>query len=116
MVPLIADLLAKGLIEKRPVDGRSHALSLSLRGAVQRDATEAIMQAHEDRFEALIHPARSPRYAALWSRLQQWTMLGWSLERPDPSSSQNQVRSAKKDARRWRWVLKGGTTNEALDA
>lgn len=66
MVPLIADLLAKGLIEKRPVDGRSQALSLTPQGLVQRDAAEAIIHAHERRFEALLPPSK---VAALRSAL-----------------------------------------------
>ncbi|WP_242151408.1 MarR family winged helix-turn-helix transcriptional regulator [Sphingomonas sp. BAUL-RG-20F-R05-02] len=66
MVPLIADLLAKGLIEKRPVDGRSQALSLTPQGLVQRDAAEAIIRAHERRFEALFPPSK---VAALRSAL-----------------------------------------------
>jgi DNA-binding MarR family transcriptional regulator len=66
MVPLIADLLAKGLIEKRPVDGRSQALSLTPLGLAQRDAAEAIIHAHERRFEALFPPSK---VAALRSAL-----------------------------------------------
>ncbi|RZF65053.1 MarR family transcriptional regulator [Sphingomonas populi] len=53
MVPLMAGLVTKRLIDRYPVDGRSFALSLSPEGVAQRDAADAIMLAHERRFEAL---------------------------------------------------------------
>ena len=54
MVPLIAGLTAKGLVEKSPVDGRSQGLSLTVTGIVSRDAADAAMQAHERRFQSLL--------------------------------------------------------------
>ena len=54
MVPLIAGLTAKGLVEKSPVDGRSQGLSLTATGIVSRDAADAVMQAHERRFQSLL--------------------------------------------------------------
>jgi DNA-binding MarR family transcriptional regulator len=73
MVPLIAGLLAKGLLEKRRVDDRSHALSLTAAGLVQRDAAEAIIQAHDRRFEALFS---SSKVAALRSALVRIAAVG----------------------------------------
>lgn len=54
MVPLIAGLTAKGLVEKSPVDGRSQGLSLTATGIVSRDAADAAMKAHERRFQSLL--------------------------------------------------------------
>ena len=54
MVPLIAGLTAKGLVEKSPVDGRSQGLSLTATGIASRDAADAAMKAHERRFQSLL--------------------------------------------------------------
>lgn len=54
MVPLIATLATRGLILKSPVDGRSLALTLTTQGVQKRDEAEAIMDAHEARFEAML--------------------------------------------------------------
>lgn len=56
MVPLIASLGVRALIEKSRVDGRSHALSLTPEGEVLRKQAEAIMDAHEQRFSGLLGP------------------------------------------------------------
>lgn len=54
MVPLMASLSAKGLIEKSRVDGRSQALGLTDQGALkQRDAIKAI-DVHEAKFGAAL--------------------------------------------------------------
>ncbi|MDO7836728.1 MarR family transcriptional regulator [Sphingobium sp. HBC34] len=54
MVPLIAALASKGLLEKSPVDGRSLALSLTGAGEAARARVDAIMAANEARFEGLL--------------------------------------------------------------
>lgn len=54
MVPLIAGLCDKGLVEKERVDGRSQALLLTGAGETQRDAVVEVMGAVEARFEDLL--------------------------------------------------------------
>lgn len=54
MVPLITALAAKGYIEKSPVDGRSLALTLTKMGEAARAEAEAVMDAHEARFDTLL--------------------------------------------------------------
>ena len=54
MVPLISALLARGYLEKSPVDGRSLALTLSDAGEAMRRQVDAIMDAHEARFEKML--------------------------------------------------------------
>jgi DNA-binding MarR family transcriptional regulator len=54
MVPLIATLAGRGLVEKSPVDGRSLALFLTASGEALRAQVDAIMDAHEVRFERLL--------------------------------------------------------------
>ncbi len=54
MVPLIAGLIAKGLVEKARVDGRTHALSLTEEGVTGNARIAAVTAAHEARFAALL--------------------------------------------------------------
>lgn len=54
MVPLIAALAGRGLLEKSPVDGRSLALSLTAGGEALRAQVDKIMDRHEARFERLL--------------------------------------------------------------
>ena len=54
MVPLIAALAGRGLLEKSPVDGRSLALSLTAGGEALRAQVDIIMDRHEARFERLL--------------------------------------------------------------
>ncbi|KQN02326.1 hypothetical protein ASE85_21495 [Sphingobium sp. Leaf26] len=54
MVPLVAALAGRGLVDKSPVDGRSLALSLTPAGELLRMQVDAIMDAHETRFERLL--------------------------------------------------------------
>lgn len=54
MVPLIAGLVGKALLVKSPVDGRSQALSLTQAGDAMRIRVDALMTAHEARFEAVL--------------------------------------------------------------
>jgi DNA-binding MarR family transcriptional regulator len=50
MAPLIANLLSRGLIEREPADGRSHALRLSSTGEDLCLRAKRAATAHEDRF------------------------------------------------------------------
>lgn len=54
MVPLVAALAGRRLVDKSPVDGRSLALSLTPAGELLRMQVDAIMDAHETRFERLL--------------------------------------------------------------
>lgn len=54
MVPLVAALAGRGLIDKAPVDGRSLALTLTREGEAMRERAESIIDAHEARFAALL--------------------------------------------------------------
>jgi DNA-binding MarR family transcriptional regulator len=54
MAPLMMVLVARGLIDKSPADGRSHALELTDAGAALREQAEEVMDAHEARFSALL--------------------------------------------------------------
>lgn len=66
MVPLIAGLMAKGLIEKSPVDGRSFALSLTKAGEAARARVDALMDAHEQQVATLLSTQdRAELFAAL---------------------------------------------------
>lgn len=69
MVPLIAGLLAKGLLHRSPVDGRSLALSLTEAGEAVRAQAEAIMDAHEARFERLLTEDDRTKFCELLSRI-----------------------------------------------
>ncbi|MDF0541056.1 MarR family transcriptional regulator [Sphingobium sp. H39-3-25] len=51
MVPLIAGLCEKALIERERVDGRSQALTLTPEGEAQRILVSGAMEAVEERFE-----------------------------------------------------------------
>ncbi|ABD25825.1 transcriptional regulator, MarR family [Novosphingobium aromaticivorans DSM 12444] len=54
MVPIISRLMDRGLVERRRLDGRSHALTLTDQGrGIARDATARI-EAHEARFTELL--------------------------------------------------------------
>jgi DNA-binding MarR family transcriptional regulator len=57
MAPLIAGLIKLGLLERKQVDGRSHALRLSALGrSVNREA-RALAHSHEDRIFGSLSPA-----------------------------------------------------------
>ena len=64
MVPLIAALARRGLIEKAPVDGRSLALSLTREGEEMRARADTIINAHEARFAALLGGSDQPALRA----------------------------------------------------
>jgi len=70
MTPLIAALMARGLVEREPVDGRSQALRLSRAGRRTCRAAHQIVKDHEARlFGSLPEAARERLIAqlrALW--------------------------------------------------
>jgi len=54
MVPIISRLMERGLVERRRIDGRSHALTLTVQGrAFAKDAQDRIDR-HEARFAQLL--------------------------------------------------------------
>ncbi len=54
MAPLAATLAARGLIDRTPVDGRSHGLTLTAAGAALADRARAAVAVHEARFAAAL--------------------------------------------------------------
>jgi len=75
MAPLIARLLDRGLIEREPVDGRSHALRLSSTGLDLCRRARSAATGHEDRlFKSLSRTARAQMISqlrALWMDREQ---------------------------------------------
>ncbi|MEH3106981.1 MAG: MarR family transcriptional regulator [Sphingomonas fennica] len=66
MTPLTASLVARGLIDRTPVDGRSHGLRLTAAGAALAEEARAAIGAHEQRFRAALGgTAQAPLIAAL---------------------------------------------------
>jgi len=66
MAPLIAKLLSGGLIERQPVDGRSHALRLSPTGLNMSRRARHAAAGHEDRlFKTLTRAARAQMISQL---------------------------------------------------
>jgi DNA-binding MarR family transcriptional regulator len=71
MTPLVAALERRGLLEREPVDGRSHGLQLTAAGKATRDRTLAVMQMHDRR---LLQRVRSQGAERLAADLEQvWT-------------------------------------------
>jgi DNA-binding MarR family transcriptional regulator len=70
MTPLVAALMARGLVEREPVDGRSQALRLSTAGRSTCRAAHKVVKDHEARlFGSLTAAARRRLIAqlrALW--------------------------------------------------
>ena len=54
MVPLISRLMERGLVERRRLDGRSHALTLTEEGGVVARDAHARIARHEVRFTDLL--------------------------------------------------------------
>lgn len=69
MVPLITGLVAKGLLDKSRVDGRSLALHLTAEGRRTRVLVEAAMDAHEARFSRLLHEDEAAALRAALTRI-----------------------------------------------
>lgn len=57
MVPIISRLMDRGLVDRRRLDGRSHALSLTEQGRKAADDAQARIDRHEARFTDLIAPS-----------------------------------------------------------
>lgn len=70
MAPLIARLEGRGLVEREPMDGRSHALSLSPLGVETSSRIKGIVAAHEtellDKIPAPAHEAVLKGLRAIW--------------------------------------------------
>src|SRR5262249_15077190 len=70
MVPFVQHLEKCGLIERRPVDGRSQALELTARGRLQLVRARRVVAAHEaallERVPAQLRPMVLPVLTALW--------------------------------------------------
>ncbi|MDP3551072.1 MAG: MarR family transcriptional regulator [Novosphingobium sp.] len=54
MVPIISRLMERGLVDRRRLDGRSHALSLTDEGRKTADDAVARIERHETRFTELL--------------------------------------------------------------
>jgi len=65
MVPLIAGLMERGLVNRQAADGRSHALSLTATGRSLTTKVEGVMQGHEDSFLAGLSQADRARLVRL---------------------------------------------------
>jgi DNA-binding MarR family transcriptional regulator len=50
MVPVVTELMAKGLLERAPADGRSHSLYLTEEGAVLLRKINKVALTHEEFF------------------------------------------------------------------
>lgn len=57
MVPIISRLMDRGLVDRRRLDGRSHALSLTEAGRKLADDAEARIARHEARFTEMLGSA-----------------------------------------------------------
>ena len=57
LVPTAANLQARGLIERKRVDGRSHGLELSAAGGALATQVRRQMRANERRFKTRVDPA-----------------------------------------------------------
>jgi DNA-binding MarR family transcriptional regulator len=70
MVPLLARLEEAGLIERRPIDGKSQAVLLTPAGHARRAQADAITDTFEDELMDRIAPAHRehlvPALGALW--------------------------------------------------
>jgi DNA-binding MarR family transcriptional regulator len=75
MVPFIARLEKRGVIRRRPVDGRSQALDLTSRGRMLLARARRVVEAHEatllERVPEPLRPMVLPVLTALWNREPQ---------------------------------------------
>lgn len=69
MVPIVSRLLAEGLIDKTPVNGRSHALALTAKGEECHHSVQTAMDRHEARFEAMLAKQDVTRLRATLTRM-----------------------------------------------
>jgi DNA-binding MarR family transcriptional regulator len=75
MVPLIAGLIERGLVERDRVDGRSQSLRLSRKGEAARAAAWAVNQDHETRMFGNLNKAARTHLASQLSTLWQTMSL-----------------------------------------
>lgn len=71
MVPLMAGLLAKRLIDKSMGDGRTYALSLTEPGEQARIAAEQVMAELESRYRAVLEAPQAEALKAALGRLAE---------------------------------------------
>jgi DNA-binding MarR family transcriptional regulator len=67
MVPLVNGLMARGLLEREPADGRSHALHLTKAGAQAARQAQRQMQAHDTQFFGGLSEAERRKLSGLLS-------------------------------------------------
>ena len=72
MVPFVARLEGRGVIERQQLDGRSQALGLTSRGRMLLERARGVVDAHEQlllaRVPATLRPMVLPVLLALWKR------------------------------------------------
>ena len=71
MVPLTANLMARGLIARQAADGRSHALRLTAAGRTLATKAEAVMRQHEDHFLSGFSPAQRANILSLLKAIRR---------------------------------------------
>jgi DNA-binding MarR family transcriptional regulator len=74
MAPLVSRLEKRELVERQPVDGRSHGLELSAAGRALCVRAKKVMKSHEDNLLARIPQAQRASFVsilqALWDSEQ----------------------------------------------
>jgi DNA-binding MarR family transcriptional regulator len=72
MAPLVGRLVQRGFIERRTIDGRSHALKLTAAGVAACRQAKAAVRTHEDRLfgslAAMVRRKLIKEIRALWQR------------------------------------------------
>jgi DNA-binding MarR family transcriptional regulator len=70
MAPLVSRLEKRAVVERQPVDGRSHGLGLTAAGRTLCARAKKVMKTHEDDLLAKIPPAQRAAFVstlqALW--------------------------------------------------
>jgi DNA-binding MarR family transcriptional regulator len=70
MVPLIARLVDSGLVTRARADGRTHALSLTAKGATRVAAIEKLLDKHEGEFKSRLSAAELAALLRALSKLR----------------------------------------------
>jgi DNA-binding MarR family transcriptional regulator len=70
MVPLIARLVDSGLVARARADGRTHALSLTAKGATRVAAIEKLLDKHEGEFKSRLSAAELAALLRALSKLR----------------------------------------------
>lgn len=71
MAPLISRLAKRGLIDRQPVDGRSHGLMLSRAGRALMARVRSVIVEHEEQLAAKIPAAQRRSFLAALRALQE---------------------------------------------